>query len=73
MEDVILAKFFALKNDPSRFNDLDDLKSIFLANHPLDLGYLAGQMQKLSLTVPPLIEEIAPKGLQLASKKRKKG
>lgn len=71
VEDLILAKFFSLKNDSNRFNDLDDLQSIFLANHPLDLGYLAGQMQRLHLVVPPLIREMAPKALHLASKKRK--
>lgn len=72
VEDVILSKFFSFKNDPSRFNDLDDLKSIFLANHPLDLGYLAGEMRKLDLVVPQLIQEMAPKGLHLVSKKRKR-
>lgn len=72
VEDVILSKFFSLKNDSSRFNDLDDLKSIFLANHPLDLAYLAGEMRKLHLAVPPPIKPMAPKALHLASKKRKK-
>lgn len=72
VEDVILSKFFSLKNDASRFNDLDDLKSIFLACHPLDLGYLAGEMQKLALSVPPPIGEMAPTALRLVSKKRKR-
>lgn len=72
VEDVILSKFFSLKNDSSRFNDLDDLKSIFLAHHSLDLGYLAGEMQRLDLTVPPPIRDMAPKALDLVSKKRKR-
>lgn len=72
VEDVILSKFFSLKNDPSRFNDLDDLKSIFVANHPLDLAYLAGEMQRLSLSVPALLKDMAPKALHLVSKKKKK-
>lgn len=71
VEDVILSKIFSLKNDPRRFNDLDDLKSIFLANRPLDLGYLAEKMRKLDLAIPELLQEIAPKGLHLVSKKRK--
>lgn len=71
VEDLILSKLFSLKNDPRRFNDLDDLQSIFMANHPLDLGYLAGEMQKLSLCVPQPLQETAPKGLPLVSKKRK--
>lgn len=71
VEDVIISKFFALKNEPSRFNDLDDLKSIFLANHPLDLAYIAGEMQRLSLSVPTPLKDLAPKALHLVSKKNK--
>lgn len=71
VEDVILAKFFSLKNDQTRFNDLDDLKSIFLAQHPLDLAYLSGQMRILGLLVPPPIKEMVPKALQLVSKRMK--
>lgn len=69
VEDVVLSKIFSLKNDKTRFNDLDDLKSIFLAGHSLDLAYLAGQMQRLGLVMPPLIKEIAPKVLHLVSRK----
>lgn len=71
VEDVILAKFFSLKNDSTRFNDLDDLKSIFQAGHSLDLAYLSGQMQKLNLEVPQLIKKMVPKELSLVSKKIK--
>ncbi len=71
VEDVIIAKFFAVKNDPSRFNDLDDLKSIFLAEHLLDLAYLSGQMTKLGLAVPGPVKEMAPTALCLVSKKIK--
>lgn len=69
VEDIIIAKFFSLKNDSTRFNDLDDLKSIFLAKHSLDLAYLLGQMQKLNLEVPQLIKKMIPKELNLVSKK----
>lgn len=71
VEDVILSKFFSLRNDPTRFNDLDDLKSIFLVKHPLDLAYLAGEMRRLGLEVPPPVRDLAPKVLHLVSKKRK--
>lgn len=71
VEDVILSKFFSLKNDQTRFNDLDDLKSIFLAKRSLDLAYLSGQMQRLGLVVPKPIEEMAPKILKLASRRIK--
>ncbi len=68
VEDVIIAKFYSLGNDSSRFNDLDDLKSIFLAGRPLDLAYLTGQMQKLNLKVPQPIKKMAPKALNLISR-----
>ena len=48
---------------------MDDLKSIFLANRPLDLRYLSGQMQKLALVVPKPIQEFTPKALNLVFKK----
>ncbi len=71
VEDLILAKLFALKNDSSRFSDLDDLQSIFLAKHPLNLAYLTGQMQRLDLTVPTLLRETIPSALRLVMRKRK--
>lgn len=69
VEDVILSKFYSWKNDQTRFNDLDDLKSIFSANHPLDLAYLAGQMQRLALTVPQPIKKMVPNVLNLVSRR----
>lgn len=71
VEDVIIAKLFSYKNDQTRFNDLDDLKSIFLANHPLDLDYLCGQIQRLELSIPPALKTIAPKTLTIVSRRRK--
>lgn len=71
VEDVIVAKFYSFQNDQTRFNDLDDLKSIFLAGRHLNLAYLSGQMNRLGLVVPKLIKEMAPTALYLASKKRK--
>lgn len=69
VEDVILSKLFSFKNDQSRFNDLDDLKSIFLAKRPLDLAYLSGQMQRLNLVIPKPIRGMAPEALYLGSRK----
>lgn len=68
-EDVIISKFYSLKNDKTRFNDLDDLKSIFLAGHEFDLAYLCGQMQALKLPVPGEIKDMAPKAVLMASKR----
>ncbi|MBI2341009.1 MAG: nucleotidyl transferase AbiEii/AbiGii toxin family protein [Deltaproteobacteria bacterium] len=71
VEDVLIAKFFSFKNDARRFNDLDDLKSIFEASHDLDLAYLSGQMQKLDLEVPPPVKALAPKVLNVISRGRR--
>ncbi|MBL7662468.1 nucleotidyl transferase AbiEii/AbiGii toxin family protein [bacterium] len=64
IEDIIVAKLFSLAIEPSRFSDLDDLKSIFLANHNLDLAYLSGQCESLALIVPREISSFAPKALK---------
>jgi hypothetical protein len=71
VEDVIIAKFYSANNDVTRFKDLDDLQSIFLASHELDFDYLCGQMQRLNLKVPKQIEASVPKVLLLISKKIK--
>lgn len=60
VEDVILAKFYAVKNKPQRFQDLDDLQSIFTAGHDLDLAYLCEEMKYLGLIVPKELKQIAP-------------
>lgn len=69
VEDIIVAKFLALKNKSTRFKDLDDLQSIFAANHKLDLPYLYHQMKKLDVLVPNQIKELVPNALKQASKK----
>lgn len=71
VEDLMIAKFFSLKNDARRFNDLDDLKSIFEAGHNLDLAYLCGQMRKLNLVVPKELKTFSPKSLYLVSRRAK--
>ena len=68
VEDLIISKFYSLKNDSKRFNDLDDHQSIFEAGHDLDLAYLCGQMKVLSLSVPAEIKEMVPKAMALTSK-----
>lgn len=68
-EDVIISKLYSLQNDGSRFNDLDDLKSIFQAGLDIDLPYVCGQMQRLKLSVPRSLKDIAPKQLLLTSKR----
>lgn len=68
-EDVIISKFYSLKNDPTRFNDLDDLKSIMQAGHEIDMPYICGQMQKLKISVPESLKNIIPKPILMTSKR----
>jgi hypothetical protein len=56
-----------MKNCSSRFKDLDDLSSIFQKGEPLDLPYLAGQMQRFSLAIPKVVRSEAPEPLRLIS------
>ena len=68
IEDMIISKLFSFQNDQSRRKDLDDLESIFLAHHPLELPYLGGQMKKLGLKIPKAIKTVVPKALNLISR-----
>lgn len=68
-EDLITSKLYSLHNDPTRFNDMDDIKSIFKAQTDMDLAYICGQMQKMHLTVPDSLKEIVPKPMLLTSKR----
>lgn len=68
VEDVLLSKFFSIQNDTTRFKDLDDLQSILKADHPLDLAYLSGQMERFQLVIPLELKEVAPKPLAKISK-----
>ena len=67
VEDVIIAKIYAAQN-PVRFKDLDDLQSIFAAQHALDLDYLVGELKKYDLTLSQALQSILPMPLRLALK-----
>lgn len=62
LEDVIVAKLYALSNGSPRPKDMDDLQSIFEADagDEMDIPYLAGQMKQLELTVPKTAEPFLP-------------
>lgn len=60
LEDVIIAKLYALGAASMRAKDLDDLQSIFAADHTVDIPYLAGQMQRFAITVPKAAEPFLP-------------
>ena len=64
VEDVIIAKIYAVNNSPMRFKDLDDLQSIFKAAHDLDFAYLVGELQKYDLKVSSNLKKILPKALR---------
>lgn len=72
-EDIVISKLYSLQNDKTRFNDLDDLKSIFQANSDIDVPYICGQMQKLKLCVPDSIKDFVPKPILLTSKRIHRG
>jgi hypothetical protein len=59
-EDLIVAKCYALRNSPDRFQDLDDLKEIFKYVKDLDLDYLRAELSRLELVIPEQIKKYAP-------------
>jgi hypothetical protein len=63
LEDVIVAKLFALRAHPIRAKDLDDLQSIFAAGHDIDKPYLAGQLRRYRITIPDAAQAFLPKWL----------
>ena len=61
LEDVVLSKLHCLMATPIRAKDLDDLQSVFAAGHSLDLPYLAGQIQRIQITIPKNARSFLPK------------
>lgn len=59
-EDLIIAKCYSLRNSPDRFQDLDDLKEIFLSVEDLDRDYLEISLQGLGLVVPDQVAGFLP-------------
>lgn len=68
LEDFIVSKSLAVANRSDRFQDLDDLKSVFQADHELDSAYLVARMQALGLALPSQIEKLAPPSLARVSR-----
>lgn len=64
LEDMILAKLYALSAGIPRPKDLDDLQSIYTANgEEVDTVYLAAQMRRFALVVPASAKPFLPAGL----------
>ncbi len=59
-EDLIVAKCYALKNCPERFQDLDDIKQIFEGVKELDLDYLKERLHSLELNIPKPLRKLSP-------------
>ena len=55
VEDLLISKFYSASNQPSRFMDLDDLKSILESQEDLDWFYLRDQMSVIGIAVPESI------------------
>jgi len=60
LEDVIVSKLYALNSTPRRAKDLDDLQSVFEADHQIDIPYVAGQMRRLNIVIPRQAEPFLP-------------
>jgi hypothetical protein len=63
-EDLIVAKCFAFRNSPDRFQDLDDLKALLTHVKNLDVDYLRRQMEAYSLEVPEPVRKFAPRSIR---------
>ena len=64
IEDLIIAKVFA-----GRHKDIDDLISIFEAEHTLNQTYLYDNLKKLNLNLPKDVLKILPKKMARVFKK----
>lgn len=70
VEDIIIAKIHGAQN-LVRFKDLDDLQSIFKAEHPLDFDYLSGELKAHDFNLSKNLQAILPKQLSRVLKKNK--
>ena len=52
VEDLIIAKLYALKDSPERISDQDDIDAILRGNNRFDLNYLQQQAAFHRLTLP---------------------
>lgn len=62
-EDLIVAKCLSVRNAPDRFQDLDDLKQLFIDVKDLDFDYLRRRLHELSLSIPTAIRPFVPTSL----------
>lgn len=60
LEDILVAKLYALRAIPLRAKDLDDLQSIFAAGQAMDQAYLAGQIRRFQIVIPSAAKPFLP-------------
>ena len=63
-EDLIVAKCYALKGAPDRFQDLDDLKELFSGAVELEYDYIKLALDNLKLAIPAILKAAAPRELK---------
>lgn len=63
-EDLVIAKAFALQGAPDRFQDLDDIKEIFLALPTIDTEYIRGRLQEFEVRLPKILRASVPAKLK---------
>lgn len=60
LEDVMIAKLYALRATPPRAKDIDDLQSIFSSGQEWDAAYIDGQMRRFEITIPRSVAPFLP-------------
>lgn len=69
LEDMVLAKLYALRAAVPRPKDMDDLQSIYKASRDeLDTVYLSAQMRRFELVVPQAAKPFLPESLLAMSR-----
>ena len=63
LEDVIIAKLYALNAAQPRAKDLDDLQSIGTSSHTFDAAYLTRRIHDLNIRIPATAKPFIPSGL----------
>ncbi len=59
-EDLIIAKCYSVRNNPERFQDLDDLKELLIGDIHLDWDYLRGALARYKLSLPEQLQKYSP-------------
>lgn len=75
VEDMIISKLFAIKNNSTRRykkSDIPDIALMLENNSDVDLNYLSDSMEKLELILPKGVEAEAPPILSRLSRKIRK-